>query len=143
MCRCYPVSPTKTSRIEGPRSDVAERCSRPSPSLLVPLRQYLSLSVQQSRRPEILPNGGKLPYFFPIWLVRRYFRRASTLRTSARSYWPIGSASLRPSSTSSDKWWAREDSNLQPSGYEPLALTIELRARATRAPARPGGFIAT
>jgi hypothetical protein len=27
-------------------------------------------------------------------------------------------------------WWAREDSNLQPSGYEPLALTIELRARA-------------
>ena len=27
------------------------------------------------------------------------------------------------------KWWAREDSNLQPSGYEPLALTIELRAR--------------
>ena len=40
-------------------------------------------------------------------------------------------------------WWAREDSNLQPSGYEPLALTIELRARANRAPARPGGFIAT
>ena len=31
-------------------------------------------------------------------------------------------------------WWAREDSNLQPSGYEPLALTIELRARATHAP---------
>jgi hypothetical protein len=25
-------------------------------------------------------------------------------------------------------WWARQDSNLQPSGYEPLALTIELRA---------------
>src|SRR5215471_3351122 len=32
------------------------------------------------------------------------------------------------------KWWAREDSNLQPSGYEPLALTIELRApKSTRA----------
>src|SRR5215471_15607428 len=31
-------------------------------------------------------------------------------------------------------WWAREDSNLQPSGYEPLALTIELRApKSTRA----------
>ena len=29
-----------------------------------------------------------------------------------------------------NSWWAREDSNLQPSGYEPLALTIELRARA-------------
>src|SRR5262249_54284780 len=28
------------------------------------------------------------------------------------------------------QWWAREDSNLQPSGYEPLALTIELRAPA-------------
>ena len=26
------------------------------------------------------------------------------------------------------KWWARQDSNLQPSGYEPLALTIELQA---------------
>ena len=25
-------------------------------------------------------------------------------------------------------WWARQDSNLQPSGYEPLALTVELRA---------------
>jgi hypothetical protein len=29
-------------------------------------------------------------------------------------------------------WWARQDSNLQPSGYEPLALTIELRARYAR-----------
>jgi hypothetical protein len=29
-----------------------------------------------------------------------------------------------------ESWWAREDSNLQPSGYEPLALTIELRAPA-------------
>jgi hypothetical protein len=27
-------------------------------------------------------------------------------------------------------WWARQDSNLKPSGYEPLALTIELRAPA-------------
>ncbi len=26
-------------------------------------------------------------------------------------------------------WWARQDSNLEPSGYEPLALTIELQAR--------------
>jgi site-specific DNA recombinase len=26
------------------------------------------------------------------------------------------------------KWWARQDSNLQPDGYEPPALTIELRA---------------
>ena len=26
------------------------------------------------------------------------------------------------------KWWARRDSNPQPSGYEPPALTIELQA---------------
>jgi hypothetical protein len=26
------------------------------------------------------------------------------------------------------EWWARQDSNLQPDGYEPPALTIELRA---------------
>jgi hypothetical protein len=32
------------------------------------------------------------------------------------------------SAKSETMWWAREDSNLQPSGYEPLALTIELRA---------------
>ena len=25
-------------------------------------------------------------------------------------------------------WWARRDSNPQPSGYEPPALTIELQA---------------
>jgi hypothetical protein len=25
--------------------------------------------------------------------------------------------------------WARQESNLRPSGYEPVALTIELRAR--------------
>ena len=28
-------------------------------------------------------------------------------------------------------WWARQESNLRPSGYEPVALTIELRARRT------------
>lgn len=33
------------------------------------------------------------------------------------------------------KWWARRDSNPQPSGYEPPALTIELQAR----PDRSGG----
>ena len=29
-------------------------------------------------------------------------------------------------------WWVRQDSNLQPSGYELLALTIELRIRRPR-----------
>jgi hypothetical protein len=28
------------------------------------------------------------------------------------------------------RWWARQDSNLQPDRYERPALTIELRARA-------------
>ncbi|CCB65374.1 protein of unknown function [Hyphomicrobium sp. MC1] len=28
------------------------------------------------------------------------------------------------------RWWARQDSNLEPDGYEPSALTIELRAHA-------------
>src|SRR3990172_4067584 len=29
-------------------------------------------------------------------------------------------------------WWARQDSNLRPTGYEPAALTSELRARRRR-----------
>jgi hypothetical protein len=29
-------------------------------------------------------------------------------------------------------WWARQDSNLEPDGYEPSALTIELRAPRRR-----------
>jgi hypothetical protein len=31
--------------------------------------------------------------------------------------------------TGKQRWWARQDSNLQPDGYEPSALTIELQAR--------------
>ena len=34
-------------------------------------------------------------------------------------------------------WWARQDSNLQPDGYEPSALTIELHAPP--GPPRLGG----
>ena len=36
-----------------------------------------------------------------------------------------------------DKWWAREDSNLQPDRYERSALTIELRARFASGHAGP------
>jgi hypothetical protein len=40
-------------------------------------------------------------------------------------------------------WWAREDSNLQPDRYERSALTVELRARASKAPhARPNTMLA-
>ena len=36
---------------------------------------------------------------------------------------------MTPNAQASRSWWARQDSNLQPDGYEPSALTIELRAR--------------
>ena len=36
-------------------------------------------------------------------------------------------------------WWARRDSNPQPSGYEPPALTIELQALPVRAVVRRNG----
>src|SRR5262249_27492775 len=39
-----------------------------------------------------------------------------------------GSGAAAFSRCASAGWWAREDPNLPPSGYEPLALTIELRA---------------
>jgi AMP nucleosidase len=35
-------------------------------------------------------------------------------------------------SASEGGWWARQDSNLEPDGYEPSALTIELRAHTRR-----------
>ena len=41
-------------------------------------------------------------------------------------YWSVGSC-FEPSA-----WWARQDSNLGPTGYEPAALTTELRALHVR-----------
>lgn len=43
----------------------------------------------------------------------------------------IGRCRIRPQweSRMFDEWWALLDSNQQPIGYEPTALTIELRAR--------------
>jgi hypothetical protein len=35
------------------------------------------------------------------------------------------------------RWWARRDSNPQPDGYEPSALTVELQARSGNARGRP------
>src|SRR5262249_38535112 len=46
---------------------------------------------------------------------------------------------MRKARAASEGWWAREDSNLQPSGYEPLALTIELRAPDADANTAPAG----
>jgi len=39
-------------------------------------------------------------------------------------------------------WWAREDSNLQPDRYERSALTVELRAHASKSTARPNTMLA-
>src|SRR3981189_1880705 len=40
-----------------------------------------------------------------------------------------GEHSCTNATKNTKKWWAREDSNLQPDRYERSALTIELRAR--------------
>ncbi len=47
----------------------------------------------------------------------------------------VATMRLSPANVAAN-WWARQDSNLQPDGYEPPALTIELRAplRTSRSP---------
>ena len=42
-----------------------------------------------------------------------------------------------PAVGDSARWWALLDSNQQPIGYEPTALTIELRAPAAESPCKP------
>jgi hypothetical protein len=42
----------------------------------------------------------------------------------------LSAVDTQRSSVMRNEWWARQESNLRPSGYEPVALTIELRARA-------------
>jgi hypothetical protein len=76
---------------------------------------------------------------------RRFWRRIPIARRRDRdSLAPLRpkprevkgiSAGARKPDLCRTAWWARQDSNLQPSGYEPLALTIELRA--------PAAFLAT
>jgi hypothetical protein len=68
------------------------------------------------------------------FLIRRY-RIGRAPLASRKGFTARGRAGAV--SLCTDAWWAREDSNLQPSGYEPLALTIELRARATPARVTP------
>ena len=60
----------------------------------------------------------------------RSARRGLSTRSSGevRPPSPAGFGAATFSRFASEGWWAREDSNLQPSGYEPLALTIELQA---------------
>ena len=49
-----------------------------------------------------------------------------------------GASSMRRRMT---RWWARQDSNLQPDRYERSALTIELQALRPHSPRRPAGAI--
>ena len=62
--------------------------------------------------------------------VVRIMGRKDVLEQAVRS----GGAAPPVVHGSVPKWWARQDSNLQPDGYEPPALTIELRARRCAAP---------
>src|SRR6516162_9592733 len=106
--------------------------SNPSPVRVEPV----SVSTGKSCRENVC-RGQRL---------RRHFRRhQSTARDRDRAFPRLRLRShgkLKPIPTAARKrllcktaWWARQDSNLQPSGYEPLALTIELRA--------PAAFLAT
>ena len=99
--------------------------SNPSPVRVEPV----SVSTGKSCRENVC-RGQRL---------RRHFRRhQSTARDRDRAFPRLRLRShgkLKPIPTAARKrllcktaWWARQDSNLQPSGYEPLALTIELRA---------------
>ena len=65
--------------------------------------------------------------FCRIYIVRPRPGQQRCGAANTRSITCSFSAGICPSAWA--VWWARQDSNLQPSGYEPLALTIELRAR--------------
>ena len=56
------------------------------------------------------------------------FRQPFDLISEITTPGPGGASGGAENPSTCPAWWARQDSNLQPSGYEPLALTIELRA---------------
>ncbi len=101
--------------------------------------------VSVDRRTRLCPQGQNLPgkglsepetarHFAPT-IRRDQQQRPETRLPPARKPPKTGGFSrdrMKPD-LHGTAWWAREDSNLQPSGYEPLALTIELRA--------PAGFL--
>ena len=63
------------------------------------------------------------------------FRRDSSRTLHRLQAFEVTEYLRRPShetELSATAWWVREDSNLQPDGYEPSALTIELRTRRGR-----------
>ena len=62
--------------------------------------------------------------------VRNCGREGRRIRVLPSQYGRGGGDSGRPMADAREcGWWARQDSNLQPDGYEPSALTIELHAR--------------
>ena len=50
------------------------------------------------------------------------------LKTGPTSPGPLRTVANNALRRENKIWWARQDSNLEPDGYEPSALTIELRA---------------
>ena len=65
-----------------------------------------------------------------VGLVGRSRAKKDESRKRQATALPAGST--KESRKRQEKWWARQDSNLEPDGYEPSALTIELRAPLPR-----------
>ena len=84
----------------------------------VPLRSGTTIPVDSGIVPMLLKLIGEVQR---LGLGRRESR--ATERPNYRTVEPPNSS----------VWWAHQDSNLGPSGYEPVALTTELWARRARA----------
>ena len=76
--------------------------------------------------PRILDGAVELLQFDETIEIRRHFESVR-LRMQLRRTAFAWHASRSPQA--GEGWWARQDSNLGPTDYEPAALTAELRAR--------------
>ena len=105
---------------------------------LTPARPWQSWKRSSDGKVERWPRSTRAPLIAVGW---REARCTSSRERAMNKRYPhlVGKLPAPRELISKNKliifaWWAREDSNLQPSGYEPLALTIELRApKSTRA----------
>jgi hypothetical protein len=103
-----PAPPQGDFQVVGRRRVVKRQCKRPRLAAGSPARGLPSGRTKESRQAPMQTSaiGGRLP-------------RKGTSKWSDEGESPSANA----------KWWARQDSNLKPDGYEPSALTIELQAR--------------
>ena len=85
----------------------------------------------------IAPEGALLTYVRPHFFCSESLGRSKTyfawgcFSIFLEGFHPNGDKRAR---SVIEKWWDREDSNLQPDGYERPALTIELRTPPWRPP---------